>query len=60
MIKNENIQEADAKVDIINIDSNSTEEVVNDFVEYGIYELIEIICKKRLSNDELNEYLNNI
>lgn len=42
------------------IDSNLTEEVVDDFVEYGIYELIDIICKKRLSNNELNEYLNNI
>lgn len=42
------------------IESKETEEVVTDFIEYGIDELIEVICKKKMNLNELNNYLNNI
>lgn len=42
------------------IESKETEEVVDDFVEYGVYELIEVICKKKMTLKELNDYLNGI
>lgn len=34
--------------------------IAEDFVEYGLEELIEIICKKKLTVQELNEYVRNI
>ena len=43
----------DAAKDII-------DEIAKDFVEYGLDELIEIICKKKLSVNEIKEYLSNI
>ena len=42
------------------IESKETEEVVRDFIEYGLYDLIEIIGKKKVSLNELNDYLNGI
>lgn len=43
----------DAAKDII-------DEIAKDFVEYGLDELIEIICKKKLSVNEIKEYLSDI
>lgn len=41
-------------------DKDIIDEIAKDFVEYGLDELIEIICKKKLSVNEIKEYLSNI
>ena len=38
-------------------DKDIIDEIAKDFVEYGRDELIEIICKKKLSVNEIKEYL---
>ena len=38
-------------------DKDIIDEIAKDFVEYGLDELIEIICKKKLSVNEIKEYL---
>ena len=43
----------DAAKDII-------DEIAKDFVEYGLDELIDIICKKKLSVNDIKEYLSDI
>ena len=43
-----------------NGDKDIIDEIAKDFVEYGLDELIEIICKKKLSVNEIKEYLSNI
>ena len=46
---------------ILNDDSKDIiDEIAKDFVEYGLDELIDIICKKKLSVNEIKEYLSNI
>ena len=46
---------------ILNDDTKDIiDEIAKDFVEYGLDELIEIICKKKLSVNEIKEYLSNI
>lgn len=42
------------------INSDISEEVISDFVSYGIHEIIEIICNDRMNLQDLNNYLNNI
>ena len=41
-------------------DKDIIDEIAKDFVEYGLDELIEIICKKKLSVNEIKEYLSCI
>ena len=41
-------------------DKDIIDEIAKDFVEYGLDELIEIICKKKLSVNEIKEYLSDI
>ena len=46
---------------ILNDDAKDIiDEIAKDFVEYGLDELIEIICKKKLSVNEIKEYLSDI
>ena len=46
---------------ILNDDAKDIiDEIAKDFVEYGLDELIEIICKKKLGVNEIKEYLSNI
>ena len=44
----------------LDIDSTGTSEVVNDFVSYGIYELIDILANKKITQNELIEYIETI
>ena len=46
---------------ILNDDAKDIiDEIAKDFVEYGLDELIDIICKKKLSVNEIKEYLSDI
>lgn len=42
------------------IESDKTEEVAKDFSDYGVYDLIDIICNSKIKIQEINNYLNNI
>ena len=43
----------------LDIDASYTDEIVSDFVEYGIYEIIDIVCVKT-SKQEITDYIDNI
>lgn len=42
------------------IESKETEEIAKDFAEYGVYDMIDIICNPKIKLQEINNYLNNI
>ena len=42
------------------IESEQSEEVAKDFAEYGVHDLIDIICNPKIKLQEINNYLNSI
>lgn len=44
----------------LDIESENIKNVTLDFVEYGIFEVIDLICTKNLTLQSINEYLDNI
>lgn len=44
----------------LDIESENIKNVTLDFVEYGIFEIIDLICAKNLMLQSINEYLDNI
>ena len=44
----------------LDIDADYTNIITADFVEYGIYELIDMISAKELTRADINDYINNI
>lgn len=61
----DNIKEIiEFKFDVEGILNDAAKDIIDEiakyFVEYGLDELIEIICKKKLSVNEIKEYLSDI
>ena len=48
------------KEEKLDINSKYTEEIVNDFVEYGLYEMIDLICMKNCTVNDLDNYIYNL
>lgn len=44
----------------LDIDAKYSEEIANDFSEYGVYDLIKIISKNSLTRTDIVDYINTI